>query len=309
MDDVDIDEPHGPRHRVAWTLGALAAIVVGIIVAVDVGLAHQEPAPEPSIDDFPPNANAAQETYLVYARWEEGVAFAKCMTARGFPREPIVRGGGRFDRVANFLGISPVEPTEWLAPAEARNGTSLENPDAAQNSSSAGAVASCKRATPLLDLTDAAAVRAAVSAALEDDAFRFYVAERIWFDDHPGEAQLYITHQSTGFAATPASPAWEANLDAVLAFVGDAAGWVAGPREGHGEFSQVVGRVADGSFLIIRVGDSEAIQAGLSANFDRPPIPCGGVAVIVGTATNVQSGASAGVLYAALAPEVCAVLR
>ena len=113
---------------------------------------------------------------------------------------------------------------------------------------------------------------------------------------------------TVGFTPTPASPTWEADLDAVLAFIGETEGWVAGPREGYGAFSQVVGRLGDGSQVVIRVGDLDAIAKGFIANIDWPRIRCGGAAVILGSATYAKPGTAAATLYARLAPEVCAAL-
>jgi hypothetical protein len=315
MDAVDIDEPHRPRHRVAWTMGALAAIVVGIVVAVDVGSGRGEPSPSPSAKVPKGSITADQETYLVYTRWQEGVAFATCMTARGFPREPVVSGEhGRIGRVAGFLGIVPVAPTQWLAPAEARNdgpATPVSRLDDLNAAAGPTAYGGCREPIAILDLADKVATGRAVAAALKDGAFRDYVAEAVWFDDHPEEAQLYSTHTAlaaTGYTPTPPSPTWEVDLDALLAFIGPTEGWVSGPREGYGEFSQVVGRLGDGSRVIIRVGQPEVIVKGFIANVDWPLIRCGDAAIIMGSATYARPETSAARLYAALAPEVCGAL-
>lgn len=316
MDDVDIDEPHRPRHRVAWTLGALVAVVVAVVVAVDVGASRgAEPLPSPSADRPPGAITAAQETYLVYARWKDEIAFVECMTARGFPREPVVGAEhSRIGRVASFLGVVPVAPTQWLAPAEARNSIPLVDLSRAADLNAATAPVAdggCQAPTPILDLSDPAVIAQSVSSALSDRTFLAYIGEEMWFETHPEEALLFSSHvhlATAGFTPTPGSSTWNAGLDAVLAFIGDTQGWVTGPREGYAGYSQAVGRVRDGSLVIVRVGDITAADLAVIANVDWPTVTCGGVGVVVGTDGYAAPGSAVADLYSALAPEVCGAL-
>jgi hypothetical protein len=309
---VDVDAPARSDRQNPWIVGGIvAAIAVGLLL---LSLPHDDPTPRPtpSIERAADQLTLEQQTYLVYSSWLTNADFAQCMGARGFSREAVASlGQGRINAVSAFLGVKPQEPQTWLAPAEARNGRPASDPSRASDLALAledTGDGGCQGQASGVDPHNARAVGDAVSRARADAAFTNYLAERVWFAEHPASALLYQTHLMIDMVdpqAPRTSDRWSQQLASVMALVDGVDGWSEGPSEGYADFAQAVAIAPDGSMVVIRVGDPSVIESGFVSTMQRPMIDCGDVGVVWGVEVFLGSASDAAAPYTALRSGAC----
>jgi hypothetical protein len=309
---VEVDAPTRSDRRVSWIVGGVvAAIFAGLVVGA-LANDNSTPKPTPTRERVVEVLSADQQTALLYSSWLGSAAFSACMKSRGFAREAVAGNEhSRVDTVAAYLGILPQQPQTWLSPAEARNGhpasarTRANDLDLALQDTKDGG---CQGQGDAVDVHDAIAVTAAVDAAHGDPAFYRYLAETAWLADNPAEALLYQTHLMMA-GADPTAPLtsdrWLPQLERMTTFIDSVEGWTEGPTEGYADFAQAVAIAADGSMVVIRVGDPAVIETGFVSNIARPMIDCGDVGVILGTGEFSEGDNDPSEPYSALTSGAC----
>jgi len=315
---VEVDPPTRSDRRISWIVGVVIATIFAALVLLSLAQAEPlpGPTPTPAFHRAPVALTADQETYLVYATWLRSAAFADCMKARGFSREAVAGSEhSRVQRVAAFLGVQPQRPTSWLAPAEARNGqpASAHAQAADLNLALKGTQdGGCQGQRERVDVGNASAVSAALDSARADHGFTQYLAESAWLAENPADALLYQSHLLLA-AADPNAPQfsgrWLQELDSMMAAIDAAEGWSEGPSEGYADFAQAVAIGADGSMVVVRVGDPAVIVSGFVSNIQRPMIDCGEVGVVVGAGAFSAPATDPTRAYNALASAVCGAAK
>lgn len=312
---VEVDVPTRSDRRLSWLAGAVVAAVFAwmIIVALSGGDAKPDPSPPPVRESVA--LTPEQSTYLVYSSWLDSAEFSQCMTSRGFAREAVA--GSEHSRTleaAAYLGIVAVPPDSWIAPAEARNGyPSSSYARSTELNVALGDVGDggCQAPRTRVDVSNAAAVAASVAAARGDTAFYRYLAESLWLQQNPAQALLYSTHRLIAVVnsgAPQTSERWLPSLEPVMQFINVSGGWTEGPSEGYADFAQAVAIAPDGAMVLVRVGDPAVIEGGFVSALDAPMIDCGGVGILLGTATGTGLEAPPPVPYEALAAGACGVV-
>ena len=309
---VEVDVPTRAQYRVSRIVGgAVAALLTALVIGMLASQGNNSTPPPPAPQLSAP-LTAEQQTFLVYENWLSSAAFSDCMKSRGFAREAVAGSEhGRVAVVAQYLGIVPIKPDDWLAPAEARNGypaSAHSQGDDLDRALRGTAEGGCQGGSADVNLSDAAAVTAAVESARGDTAFYRYVAETEWLASNPADAVLFATHPliaAVDPGAPRTSPNWGSRLDAVMAIVAATPGWTDGPREGYADFAQAVAVANDGSMIVVRVGEASGIDTGFVSAMDTPKIGCGYWGVILGATANEAPNADVGALYEALAQGAC----
>ena len=309
---VEVDAPTRSDRKVSWIVGGVvAAIFAGLVVGA-LASDDQTPTPTPSRERVVEVLSADQQTALLYASWLGSETFSDCMKSRGFAREAVAGNEhSRVEAVAKNLGIVPQQPDSWLAPAEARNGHPASararagDLDLALQTTDDGG---CQGQSAALDVNDANAVAAAVGSAHGDTAFYRYLAETAWLAENPAPALLYQTHlliAGVDSDAPRSSDRWLPELERMTTFIDSLEGWTEGPSEGYADFAQAVAIAADGSMVVIRVGDPSVIESGFVSNIERPMIDCGDVGVILGAGEFSEGGNDPSAAYSALTSGAC----
>lgn len=274
-----------------WPIWVGAAVVVAVIaltaLAVGGGFGGVDDGDDsaPTTDAAPGMRSIEQETALLWASWQRGLAAQECAAERGedFPAY-FPDFDGNYIAVGEFLGVTPDEVGDvrshiylvqwpaWYSLSETYGG--------------------CLPPFRPVDLSDEDAVSAAIEAARADEGLRARLAADLWEAENPVAYLRHLVDEWVELEQVEPSvdpAALQAVLDEVAAAADEQTAWV---QTGTGEIPAgpyAVGFWDQGSLTLQALDDDPARNYGRLHSWGAPPLVarCDGAVIAVGTRPTV----------------------